>query len=129
MRGSSPCFVPRPEPAPPGDERVRLRWPPGLSTRPEASEQPRAVRGSQRRRGRGRAAGVRGLAGLSQGLSDGCAESQAGSAAPGCGRFGESGGKRAQRTVRQQIRVIVVAGGASQEVSGFAELIGERCYF
>lgn len=44
-------------------------------------------------------------------------------------RFGEPGGKRAQRTVHQQIRVVVMAGGASQEVSGFAELIGERRYF
>lgn len=60
------------------------------------------------------------MAGLSQGPSDGCAEPQAGSAAPGRGRCGESGGKRAQRTVRQQIRVIAMAGGASEEVSGFA---------
>lgn len=73
--------------------------------------------------------GMRCLAGLTQGLSDGCAEPQAGSAAPGSGKFGEPGGKRAQTTVRQQIRVVVVAGGASQEVSCFAELIGERRYF
>lgn len=61
--GRSPRFVPRPAPAPPGDERARPPWPPALSARPEASEQPRAGRGSRRRRGGGRAAGVRGLAG------------------------------------------------------------------
>lgn len=70
-----------------------------------------------------------GECGARRGLSGGCAEPRAGSAAPGRGRSGESGGKRAQRAVHQQIRVIVTAGGASQEVSGFAELIGERRYF
>lgn len=115
--------------APSGDERAWLRWPP-RSLRPSRGfgATPLSARVSAEA-GQGTRCGVRCSAGLTQGLSDGCAEPQAGSAAPGLGRFRESGGKRAQRTVRQQIWVIVMAEGASQEVSGFAELIGERRYF
>lgn len=106
----------------------------GCTGRPGSPPAPR-LRGSPAQReglaeaGQGTRCGARCLAGLTQGLSDGCAESQTGSATPGRGRFGESERKHAQRTVRPQIWVIVMAGVASQEVSGFAELIGKRRYF